>query len=45
MGPLPRNTSVIITRSIDRILTAFDDAMQVGLVNLRVGEIKGFSTN
>jgi hypothetical protein len=43
MGPIPRNTSLDldlgIARSIERILTAFDDAVQVGLVKLRLGEI------
>lgn len=43
MGPLPRFTSnhldSVIARSIDRILTAFDDAVQVGLVRLRLNEM------
>lgn len=43
-GPLPRNTSLdldlVAVKSIQRILSAFDDAVQVGLVRLRVGEIK-----
>ncbi|MEO8581785.1 MAG: recombinase family protein [Patescibacteria group bacterium] len=39
MGPLPRNTSVVVSRSIERILTAFDDTLQSGLVKLRSAEI------
>ena len=39
-GPLPRNTSLVITRSSDRILTAFDDVVQFGLVKLRTEEIR-----
>ena len=42
-GPIPRNTSLdldsVITRSIERILRAFDDAVQVGLVRLRLNEM------
>jgi hypothetical protein len=41
MGPIPRNTSLdldsVIARSIERILSAIDDALQVGLVGLRLG--------
>jgi hypothetical protein len=48
MGPLPRNTSLdlesVITKSIGRILTAFDDVVQVGLVRLRLGEISQIAT-
>ncbi len=44
MGPIPRNTSLdldsVITSSIERILTAFDDAAQVGVVRLRSTEIR-----
>jgi hypothetical protein len=43
MGPLPRFTSLVTTWSIDRILSAFDDAVQVGLVKLRTAEIKSTS--
>lgn len=42
-GPLPRNTSLdlesVIAKSIERILTAFDDVVQVGLVKLRVNSV------
>ncbi len=48
MGPLPRNTSLDldsgIIKSIERILSAFDDVVQVGLVSLRLGEIKNLNT-
>ena len=43
MGPIPRNTSIdldsVIAESIERILTAFDDAVQVGLIKLRVNSL------
>lgn len=43
MGPIPRNTSLdldsVISKSIERILTAFDDAVLVGLVRLKLSEI------
>lgn len=48
MGPIPRNISLDldsgIYRSIERILSAFDDVVHVGLVNLRLGEIKTLTT-
>ncbi len=44
MVPIPRNTSLdldsVITKTIERILSAFDDGVQVGLVKLRLGEIE-----
>jgi len=43
MGPIPRNTSLdldsVINKSVERILSAFDDAVQVGLVRLRLNKI------
>ena len=48
LGPIPRNTSLdldsVIYRSIERILSVFDDAVQVGLVRLRLGEISQISS-
>lgn len=42
-GPKPGITRLdldsVITRSIERILRAFDDAVQVGLVRLRLNEM------
>lgn len=47
-GPIPRNTSLdldsVVAKSIERVLSAFDDAVQVGLVKLRLGEIGQIST-
>lgn len=43
MGPIPRNTSLdldlVAVKSIQRILSAFDDAMQVGLVRIRINSL------
>jgi len=49
MGPIPRNTSLdldsVIYRSIERILSAFDDSVQFGLVRLRLNEIAQISAS
>lgn len=43
MGPKPGITRLemdsVIFKSVDRILTAFDDVVQVGLIKLRLSEI------
>lgn len=43
-GPIPRNTrldlDLVVARSIERILSAFDDVVRVGLVRLRTTQIK-----
>ena len=48
MGPIPRNTSLdldsVIAKSIEQILTAFDDSVQMGLVNLRLIEIRSIQS-
>ncbi|MBD3250321.1 MAG: hypothetical protein GF381_02010 [Candidatus Pacebacteria bacterium] len=40
MIPLPTHISTRVEESVNRILSAFDDAVQFGLVNLRLDEIK-----
>lgn len=44
LGPSPRNTKdqfdAVISKCVSRILAAFDDSVQFGLVRLRVNEIQ-----
>lgn len=40
LGLLPRVISLDVQQSIKRILTVFDDSVQLGLVRLRATEIK-----
>jgi len=43
LGALPTTVSEQVTTSIKRIVSAFDDSVQFGLVRLRLSEINQMS--